>query len=109
MLAVSRAKRPPPGRTVTDRTPEALGRGQDDALQEEPGSVGGRAYLRVRRQNVAGHLRQRLNRDGRGTRVEFHPLNQSQVIRPHVREVSFRTLNVRNRDRMVDAWAVADE
>lgn len=37
-------------------------------------------YRQVRRHNVARHLLQRLNRQGRGTRVEFHPLNQSQVF-----------------------------
>ncbi|MBO1332575.1 transcriptional regulator [Streptomyces sp. VRA16 Mangrove soil] len=67
------------------------------------------AYRQVRRHNVARHLLQRLNKDGRGTRVEFHPLNQSQVPRPHVREVSFRTLNVRHWDRMVEAWAAGDD
>ncbi|MGD6748511.1 transcriptional regulator [Streptomyces sp. BH106] len=67
------------------------------------------AYLQVRRHNVARHLQQRLNRQGRGTRVEFHPLNQSQVSRPLQREVSFRTLNVRHWDRMVTAWAAGDK
>jgi hypothetical protein len=63
----------------------------------------------VRRHNVARHLLQRLNREGRGTRVEFHPLNQSQVSRPHQRVVSFRILNVRHWDQMVDAWAADDD
>ena len=42
------------------------------------------AYLTVRRVNVARYLLDRLNR---GTRVEIHPLNQSQVSRPHQRTV----------------------
>lgn len=65
-------------------------------------------YVHVRRQNVARYLVQRLNRQGRGTRVEFHPLSQSQVSRPLQRDVSFRTLNVRHWDGMVDAWAAGD-
>lgn len=40
------------------------------------------AYRAVRRQNVARYLLARLNREGRGTRLEIHPLNQSQVDRP---------------------------
>lgn len=50
-----------------------------------------------------------MNRDGRGTRVEFHRLNQSQVTRPHQRVVSFRTLNVRHWDQTVDVWAADDD
>lgn len=67
------------------------------------------AYRTVRRQNVARHLLNRLNRDGRGTRVEFHPLNQSQVSRPRQRALSFRTLNVRRWDRIIAAWAAGDD
>ncbi|MFF2653523.1 transcriptional regulator [Streptomyces sp. NPDC058045] len=96
------------GLTVTDRTlnawlterrrptPQNLQRIED-------------AYRTVRRHNVARHLLQRLNRQGRGTRVEFHPLNQSQVTRPHQRVVGFRTLNVRRWDAVVEAWAAADD
>ena len=54
------------------------------------------AYRAVRRENVARYLLARLNRDSRGTRVEFHPRNQSQVPRPRQLELSFRTLNVRH-------------
>lgn len=63
----------------------------------------------MRRRNVARYLLGRLSREGRGTRVEFHPLNQSQVTRPHHRVVEFRTLNVRHWDRIVEAWAAADD
>lgn len=62
----------------------------------------------MRRENVARYLLARLNRDGRGTRVEFHPLNQSQVSRPRQRPLDFRTLNVRRWDRIVAAWAAED-
>ncbi|MEU6256912.1 helix-turn-helix transcriptional regulator [Streptomyces sp. NPDC047043] len=67
------------------------------------------AYRTVRRQNVARYLLARLNRAGRGTRVEFHPLNQSQVDRPRQRVVEYRTLNVRHWDRIVEAWAADDD
>ncbi|GAA0443536.1 hypothetical protein GCM10009544_02970 [Streptomyces stramineus] len=55
----------------------------------------------MRRQNVARHLLARLNRDGRGTRVEIHPLNQSQVPRPLQRVVEYRAMNVRRWDKIV--------
>lgn len=58
---------------------------------------------------MARHLLARLNRDGRGTRVEFHPLDQAQVPQPHQRAVEFRTLNVRRWDRIVAAWVADDD
>jgi hypothetical protein len=67
------------------------------------------AYRTVRRHNVARGLLARLNRQGRGTRVEFHPLNHSQVPRPRQRELGYRTLNVRHWDRIVAAWAAGDD
>ncbi|MFI1801907.1 transcriptional regulator [Streptomyces sp. NPDC020379] len=67
------------------------------------------AYRVVRRQNVARHLLARLDRQGRGTRVEFHPLNQSQVARPHQRVIEYRSMNVRRWERIVAAWAAGDE
>lgn len=63
----------------------------------------------MRRENVARYLLARLNRDGRGTRVEVHPVNQSRVDRPRQRAVEFRTMNVRNWDRIVGAWAAGDD
>ncbi len=63
----------------------------------------------MRRENGARYLLARLNRQSRGTRVEFHPLNQSQVIRPHQWSVEYRTLNVRQWDRIVAAWAADDD
>jgi len=41
--------------------------------------------------------------------VEIHPVNQSHVVRPRQRVVEFRTLNVRNWDRSVEAWAAGDD
>lgn len=67
------------------------------------------AYRTVRRENVARYLLARLNREGRGTRVEIHPLNQSQVARPLQREVGLRHMNVRRWDRIVAAWAAGAE
>lgn len=60
----------------------------------------------MRRENVARYLLARLNR---GTRVEIHPLNQSQVGRPYQRPVEFRALNVRHWDRIVAAWTADDD
>ncbi|MEV6774691.1 transcriptional regulator [Streptomyces syringium] len=65
------------------------------------------AYRVVRRHNVARHLLRRLNAGG-GTRVEIHPLNQSQVPRPLQRVVEYRTVNVRRWDRIVGSWAAGD-
>ncbi|EFK98059.1 MULTISPECIES: hypothetical protein [Streptomyces] len=67
------------------------------------------AYQQVRRQNVARYLLARLNRQGRGTRVEFHPVNQSAVDRPRQRVVEYRTLNVRKWERIVAAWEAGDD
>ncbi|MER5950308.1 transcriptional regulator [Streptomyces sp. NPDC001904] len=96
------------GLNVTDRTLKRWAEGKAAPSKKSLAQLEA-AYLQVRRHNVARHLLQRLNKDGRGTRVEFHPLNQSQVNRPHVRAVSFRTLNVRNWERMVEAWAADDD
>ncbi|WP_407697416.1 hypothetical protein [Streptomyces kebangsaanensis] len=45
----------------------------------------------------------RPNRAGQGTRVEFHPLDQSRVTRPRQRGVEYRSPGGRHRDRIVDA------
>ncbi|WAZ19266.1 transcriptional regulator [Streptomyces cinnabarinus] len=95
------------GLTVTDRTLQAWLEGRRNPSKRNLDKVE-TAYRTVRRHNVARYLLARLNRQGRGTRVEFHPLNQSQVDRPRQRVVSFRTLNVRHWDRIVEAWAAAD-
>ncbi|MEU6283990.1 transcriptional regulator [Streptomyces sp. NPDC047028] len=96
------------GLTVTDRTLKAWLDGRRSPSKKNLERIE-TAYRTVRRHNVARYLLARLNRQGRGTRVEFHPLNQSQVDRPRQREVSFRTLNVRRWDRIIDAWASGDE
>ncbi|MER5616969.1 transcriptional regulator [Streptomyces sp. NPDC002215] len=94
------------GLTVTDRTLKAWldeRRRPTNANLERIDA----AYRQVRRQNVARYLLRRLNADG-GTRVEIHPLNQSQVPRPLQRMVEYRTMNVRRWDRIVEAWASGD-
>jgi hypothetical protein len=91
------------GLTVTDRTIKAWLDGKRSPSKKNCECIE-TAYRTVRRHNVSRYLLARLNRAGRGTRVEFHPLNQSQVPRPRQRELSFRTLNVRHWDRIVEAW-----
>lgn len=63
------------------------------------------AYWDLRRRNVATDLKHRLNNNGRGTRIEIDPADQSRVARPHQRDLETRDINVRNVwDRAVDAW-----
>ncbi|MFJ7073676.1 transcriptional regulator [Streptomyces sp. NPDC098781] len=104
----SRAAAREAGLTVTDRTLRAWLEGRRNPSHKNLARIES-AYLVVRRHNVARYLLARLNREGRGTRVEFHPLNQSQVPRPQQRALSFRTLNVRHWDRIVEAWADDDD
>lgn len=96
------------GLTVTDRTLRAWLEGRRSPSRKNLDRIE-RAYRSVRRENVARYLLARLNREGRGTRVEIHPLNQSQVSRPHQRAVEFRHLNVRRWDRIVAAWAAGND
>ncbi|WP_424889089.1 transcriptional regulator [Streptomyces sp. XH2] len=95
------------GLTVTDRTLKAWLDGRRSPSKANLERIE-RAYRTVRRQNVARHLLRRLNASG-GTRVEIHPLNQSQVPRPLQRVVEYRTMNVRRWDRIVAAWAAGDD
>ncbi|KUL71055.1 MULTISPECIES: hypothetical protein [unclassified Streptomyces] len=95
------------GLTVTDRTLNAWLAGRRNPSRRNLENIEA-AYRSVRRLNVARYLLARLNREGRGTRVEFHPVNQSQVDRPRQRVVEYRTLNVRHWDRIVEAWARDD-
>lgn len=93
------------GLTVTDRTLEAWLNGKRRPLKKNLEAIE-QAYRTVRRENVARYLLARLNR---GTRVEIHPLNQSQVDRPHQRTVESRTMNVRHWDQIIAAWAAGDD
>ncbi|MEU5436043.1 transcriptional regulator [Streptomyces sp. NPDC020719] len=94
------------GLTVTERTLKAW---LDEKRRPTPANLDRveAAYWTVRRQNVARHLLKRLNSRG-GTRVELHPLNQSQVDRPRQRIVEYRTINVRRWDRIVQCWSTGD-
>ncbi|MFJ9154165.1 transcriptional regulator [Streptomyces sp. NPDC102270] len=95
------------GLTVTHRTLKAWLEGKRRPSKANLERID-QAYRTVRRHNVARHLLRRLNRDGRGTRVEIHPLNQSQVPQPLQRVVEYRTMNVRRWDRIVGSWAAGD-
>jgi hypothetical protein len=96
------------GLTVTDRTLRAWLEGRRSPSKANLRRIE-ESCRTVRRENVARYLLARLNRAGRGTRVEIHPLNQSQVSGPRQRVVEYRTLNVRHWDRIVAAWAAGDE
>ncbi|MBA2947932.1 transcriptional regulator [Streptomyces himalayensis] len=96
------------GLTVTDRTIKAWLEGKRLPSKKNLDRIES-AYRTVRRHNIARYLVGRLNARGRGTRVEIHPVNQSQVPRPRQRVVEYRTLNVRRWDRIVEAWAAADD
>ncbi|MEU0133917.1 transcriptional regulator [Streptomyces sp. NPDC006296] len=77
-----------------DRTPNKANRTRLDA-----------AYWDLRRRNVTTDLKHRLNNDGRGTRVEINPVDQSAVDSRHRRDLAARSINVRGVwDRAVDAW-----
>ncbi|MEU6495738.1 transcriptional regulator [Streptomyces sp. NPDC046984] len=96
------------GLAVTDRTLKAWLEGKRSPSKQNLVRIE-QAYRMVRRENVARYLLARLNREGRGTRVEIHPLNQSHVVRPRQRVVEYRTLNIRHWDRIVQAWVSGDD
>ncbi|MGW7412764.1 transcriptional regulator [Streptomyces sp. NPDC054863] len=95
------------GLTVTDRTLKAWREGKRQPSRASLEKIE-RAYTLVRRQNVATHLLKRLNSGG-GTRVEIHPINQSQVDQRLKRDVGYRTMNVRRWDKIVGSWAASDK
>ncbi|WP_371524522.1 transcriptional regulator [Streptomyces sp. NBC_01283] len=94
------------GLTVTDRTIKAWLEGKrrpsNASLQQIE-----TAYRTVRRRNVARYLLRRLNGGG-GTRVEIHPFNQSRVDRRFQRVLEYRSLNIRQWDTLIRAWAAGD-
>ncbi|MFF9632192.1 transcriptional regulator [Streptomyces fradiae] len=96
------------GLTVTDRTLKAWLAGTRRPTKRNLARIDN-AYRAVRRRNVARYLLARLNRAGRGTRVEIHPLNQSGVRPAHQRVLEFRTLNVRRWEALVAAWSTGDD
>ncbi|MEU6996679.1 transcriptional regulator [Streptomyces sp. NPDC046465] len=96
------------GLTLTGDTLKALREGKRNPSRKSLQQIEA-AYRTVRRTNVARHLAQRLNKSGRGTRVEIHPVNQSAVDRPRHRVVEYRTLNIRHWDRIIQAWAAGND
>ncbi|KPI10890.1 hypothetical protein OK074_9070 [Actinobacteria bacterium OK074] len=92
--------------TVTPRTLKAWQKGTQRPNPANLAKID-TAYWALRRKNVARYLLQRLNARG-GTRVEVHPLDQSNVTRPHQRVLEYRSLNIRNWDAIVTAWAQGD-
>ncbi|KAA0940243.1 MULTISPECIES: transcriptional regulator [Streptomyces] len=96
------------GLSVTERTLRAWQTGTRTPSKKNLERIE-QAYRTVRRENVARYLIARLDRAGRGTRVEIHPLNQSQVERPRQRALELRTMNVRRWERIVAAWAAGNE
>ncbi|WP_019064880.1 hypothetical protein [Streptomyces prunicolor] len=95
------------GLAVSDRTLKAWMQGTRRPSKANLERIDA-AYRAVRRRNVARHLTARLNREGRGTRVEIHPLDQSGVARQLQRVVAHRTMNVRRWDKIVGSWAAGD-
>ncbi|GAA1924293.1 transcriptional regulator [Streptantibioticus ferralitis] len=73
------------------------------------------AYWELRRRNVVADLKRRLNKGGRGTRIEIDPVDQSRVHSRHRRDLErgleTRVINVRGNvwDRAVDAWIAGNE
>ncbi|MEU5220978.1 transcriptional regulator [Streptomyces sp. NPDC020807] len=94
------------GLTVTDRTIKAWLTGKRRPSRASLEQIE-TAYRTVRRQNVARYLLRRLNNGG-GTRVEIHPFNQSQVDRRFQRVLEYRSLNIRQWDTIIRAWAAKD-
>lgn len=72
------------------------------------------AYETYRRRNIARSLKKRLGNNGRGTRVEVHPITQAGVDPSRKRDLSrnpnLRKVNIRPNqwDRLVDQWAAGD-
>lgn len=95
------------GITVTARTVRAWRRHTQAPSPANRARIDA-AYRAYRRRNVARHLLARLNARG-GTRVEIHPLDQSQVESRHRRVLDFRRINIRRWDRIVGAWRAGDE
>lgn len=104
----SRAAAKEAGLTVTDRTLREWERGMRKPNKANLGRIEN-AYREVRRQRVVRELTRRLEKEGRGTRVEIHPLNQSAVSPPHMRPLEYRTLNIRHWGPIVRAWAEGDD
>lgn len=68
-----------------------------------------RAFWLCRRASLADHYKQRLWDDGRGRRIEIHPVDQKSVPSSRQRELRVRHINVRHEwQAVVDAWSSND-
>lgn len=97
------------GISVTPRTLIAWLAGDRDPNKANRGHID-TAYADLRRRNVAKSLKKRLNNNGRGTRVEVHPITQAGVTPSRQRALEVRKVNIRPSqwDRLVDQWADGD-
>ncbi|MFI7296883.1 transcriptional regulator [Streptomyces sp. NPDC050121] len=69
-----------------------------------------RAFWACRRHNLVGYYKQRLWNDGRGTRIEVHPVDQQHVAPHRRRELNIRRITVRTDwRRVVEAWNSCDQ
>ncbi|MEW2558554.1 transcriptional regulator [Streptomyces griseorubiginosus] len=68
-----------------------------------------RAFWLCRRASLADHYKQRLWADGRGRRIEIHPVDQKNVQSSRQRDLRVRNINVRHQwPAVVDAWSSND-
>lgn len=97
------------GISVTPRTLIAWLSGDRDPSKANRGLIDA-AYGDLRRRNVAKSLKNRLSNNGRGTRVEVHPVNQGSVPGPRQRDLNVRKVNIRPSqwERLVDQWSDGD-
>jgi hypothetical protein len=71
-----------------------------------------RAYLERRAENMirSGALERHFEREGRGTRVEIYPVDQTQVREPRRRDLTPRSVTVRYVwGDLVRAWGEGDQ
>ncbi|MDX2854585.1 transcriptional regulator [Streptomyces sp. PA03-3a] len=97
------------GVSVTARTLIAWLSGDRDPSKANAGRIDA-AYRDMRRRNIAKTMKKRLSNDGRGTRVEVHPVDQSRVPDHKQRDLNVRRIKIRPAqwDQLVDAWAAGD-
>jgi hypothetical protein len=67
------------------------------------------AYRMLRHENVSAQLKAKLTAGGAGTRIEIHPEGQGKVVPQYRRDLSVRTINVRDWGSIVDAWVDDDD
>ncbi|MCF2532264.1 hypothetical protein [Yinghuangia soli] len=100
------------GITATPATLRAWTRGARRPLPANAEAID-TAYWNLRAHNVLaspGALKQHLNRGGRGTAIEIHPINQNVVLETRRRE-NLRVRRIQGRyiwDDAVDAMAAGD-